>query len=417
MRVLVYPHTMAIGGTINAIEIAAAVRDRGHEVTLLARPGPLLREADSRGLDRVGLDGAARRRPSFAAVRQLNRLARELRLDLIHTYEWPPAVEACAGPRWRLGVPAVATIYSERVAPFLPRGLPLILAAQKYLEAAAGAGHTPVSVIEPPVDIHANSPDFGPGPFRSGLGFDDAPLIVAVTRLSHESKLEGLLAACDAVARLAISGVKAQFAVVGDGAARGDLEEAAAAANAAAGRRVVALTGELADPRPAYAAADVVVGMGGSAVRGMAFGKPLIVQGVHGFWRLLTPDTAPEFLDQGWYGVGPPGTGRAESAACLERVLRDLLEGTAERERLGSYARSLVTARLSLERAAVAAEEVYAAAVAGAGRPHARRAGLDAVSSWTGAVRHQARRRWQRRRGIPVPLEDFNGPPPPQGRS
>ena len=46
-----------------------------------------------------------------------------------------------------------------------------------------------------------------------------------------------------------------------------------------AGRQVVLLTGEIADPRPAYAAADVVVGQGGSALRGMAFGKPLVVVG------------------------------------------------------------------------------------------------------------------------------------------
>ena len=36
MKVLVYPHTMEIGGSqLNAIEIAAAVRDRGHDVTTM----------------------------------------------------------------------------------------------------------------------------------------------------------------------------------------------------------------------------------------------------------------------------------------------------------------------------------------------------------------------------------------------
>ena len=54
------------------------------------------------------------------------------------------------------------------------------------------------------------------------------------------------------------------------------------------GRQVVLLTGEIADPRSAYAAADVVVGQGGSALRGMAFGKPLIVVGEEGFSELLT---------------------------------------------------------------------------------------------------------------------------------
>ena len=99
--------------------------------------------------------------------------------------------------------------------------------------------------------------------------------------------------------------------IVGDGAARAEVEEAAAAANARAGRRVVVLAGQLGDPRPAYAAADVVLGMGGSALRGMAFGKPLMVQGEGGFWELLTPESAPMFLRQGWYGIGSTATGAA----------------------------------------------------------------------------------------------------------
>ena len=43
MKVLVYPHTMGIGGSqLNAVEIAGAVRDRGHDVTVVSRPGPLM---------------------------------------------------------------------------------------------------------------------------------------------------------------------------------------------------------------------------------------------------------------------------------------------------------------------------------------------------------------------------------------
>ena len=40
------------------------------------------------------------------------------------------------------------------------------------------------------------------------------------------------------------------------------------------GRDAVVLTGAMLDPRPAYAAADVVIGMGGSSLRGMASASP-----------------------------------------------------------------------------------------------------------------------------------------------
>ena len=41
----------------------------------------------------------------------------------------------------------------------------------------------------------------------------------------------------------------------------------------AAGRTVISFAGMLVDPRAAYSAADIVVGMGSSALRAMAFAK------------------------------------------------------------------------------------------------------------------------------------------------
>ena len=181
-----------------------------------------------------------------------------------------------------------------------------------------------MTVIEPPVDVRANAPTFCPGSFpyrvraRSGGSTRRCSLPAC-----PELKLEGLLAACDVVGRLAAGGAALQLAVVGDGSARQQIEERAARANAAAGHRVVVLTGALTDPRPAYAAADVMLGMGGSALRGLAFGKPLVVQGEEGFWQLLTPESAPAFLDQGWYGLADGASAGADRlAATLVRAAR-----------------------------------------------------------------------------------------------
>src|SRR4029077_20107783 len=108
--------------------------------------------------------------------------------------------------------------------------------------------------------------------------------------LASELKREGILEAVRASARLGID-IPLRMVIVGDGPARKDIELAARTTNVLVGREVVALTGSMADPRPAYAAADVVFGMGSSALRGMAFAKPLVVQGEQGFWELLAPST------------------------------------------------------------------------------------------------------------------------------
>jgi glycosyltransferase involved in cell wall biosynthesis len=412
VRVLVYPHTMEIGGSqLNAVEIAAAVRDRGHEVMVVSRPGALVEMVRQLGLTHVALDPRSRRRPSPRAAVQLTQLARRYRLDVVHGYEWPPTLEAFGGPRLWLGLPVVSTVMSARVAPFLPRTIPLIVGTEEIRRRSLDGGRTGVTLLEPPVDVHANAPGYDPGRFRLELGLDGAdPLVVVVCRLVVEQKLEGLLAACDAVGDMAAFGRGAQLAVVGDGPARPAIEEAAASANARAGRRVIAMAGELTDPRPAYAAADVVLGMGGSALRAMAFGKPLVVQGEQGFWELVTPESAPTFLRCGWYGLGCDADGRTAGAVRLRKILTPLLADPDVRARLGAFGRSLVVERFSLDHAATVQEEVYAAAVEKPVQQSAARLAQEAVRSGIGVVQHQLRRKWQRRHGVVV-IEDMNAVP------
>jgi glycosyltransferase involved in cell wall biosynthesis len=409
VKVLVYPHLMEIGGSqLNAVETAAAVRDRGHDVSVISRPGPLVETVRRLGLSHIPLDPRSRRRPSPRAAAQLTQLVREHKFDVVHGYEWPPGVDAFTGPRLRLGTPVVCTVYSATVAPFLPRIIPLIVSTDDIRRRAAQAGHTSVTLLEPPVDVRANSPEHDPGSFRKDHGLDPAvPLVAAVSRLLPELKLEGLLAACDAVGELVSSGVQVQLAIVGGGLARPMVEEAAAAANARAGHQVVVLTGELQDPRPAYAAADMLLGMGSSALRAMAFGKPLVVQGERGFWELLTPESAPAFLRQGWYGIGSEADGRSAGAARLQKILRELLDDRADWARLGTYGRTLVVERCSLDRAAAVCEELYLSAIKTPTRTSAIQLTQETTRAAIGLLQYKVNRRWQRWRGTAA-IEDFN---------
>ena len=122
-------------------------------------------------------------------------------------------------------------------------------------------------------------------------------------------------------------------------------------------------------------AADIVIGMGSSALRAMAFAKPLIVQGEYGFWELLTPDSAPMFLRQGWYGIGSDAGDRGASTARLEKILGGLLGDRAAWPKLGDYGRKLILERFSLDHAAAMHEELYLAARESPDRPSAPRPG------------------------------------------
>ncbi len=144
--------------------------------------------------------------------------------------------------------------------------------------------------------------------------------------------------------------------------------------------------------------------MGGSALRGMAFGKPLVVQGERGFWELLTPESAPTFLRQGWYGVGGDVDGRAAGAARLSGILRGLLDDTGARVRLGEYGRALVVERFSLDRAGAVQEQVYAEAVEAPIRPSAMQLTADAVRTGMGVLRHKGGGNGADGAGSPLPV-------------
>jgi glycosyltransferase involved in cell wall biosynthesis len=405
LRILVYPHAMNVGGSqLNAIELAAAVRDLGHEVSVIGEDGPLVDFVHRLGLAHLPL-AADRRRPAPGTARHLRRLVREQDLDVIHGYEWPPAIDAMAGTFPGTRAVAVCTIMSMAVAPFLPGFMPLVVGTRVLQQHAAARRPGPVYLIEPPVDVEQNAPGHPVDAFRDEFNLrDDAIDIVVVGRLVKELKLEGVLTAIDVVARLAREH-PVRLVVVGGGEARDQVAERAAKANAHAGRRAIVLTGQLLDPRPAYAAADIVLGMGSSALRALAFGRPLVVQGERGFWELLTPDTCPMFLTQGWYGVGT-GSG-ADGAERLTAILRRLVADPPLRETLGAYGRELVVERFSLQRAARIQEGIYREAVAHRREPGTLAQAVAGTRALAGVYAHKLRGRYQRLRGT-EPREDFN---------
>ncbi|WP_328468567.1 glycosyltransferase family 4 protein [Actinoplanes sp. NBC_00393] len=382
MRILVYPHAMEIGGSqINAIELGAAIRDMGHEVAVIGEHGPLVELVTQLGLEHLPLP-ANRKRPSPKVARQIRGLIRERSLDIVHGYEWPPALDCAAAAFPVRDTAAVCTIMSMAVAPFLPATMPLVVGTEALRAHAADRRPGPVYLIEPPVDVDANAPDHPVDRFRAEyrLDRDETTIDIAVvSRLVPELKLEGVLTAIDVVGEVGCTR-PVRLIIAGDGIAREEVERRAAAANARAGRRAVVLTGELRDPRPVYAAADIMLGMGSSALRALSFGRPLVVQGERGFWELLTPDTVNLFLQQGWYGLGD-GTGGAER---LTQHLLRLLDDAPLRAKLGSYGRDLAVERFSLQKAARSQLDIYERAIAD------RRAGAGLVPRAAVAARAAA---------------------------
>ncbi len=346
MRVLVMPHDLAIGGSqINAIDLAAGVAQAGHEVSVFGVRGPLVDMIHERGLEFIDAHNLSWR-PAPTRVAQLVALARRRKIDVIHTYEWPTCLDAYFGPHLCLGVPLLCTVLSMNTTRMVPPSVPLVMGTEELGEEAAGLQKERVWVLEPPIDTDRDNPTVDGTHFRRQLGVaDDEFLIVTVSRLSLDIKIDALVRAIDAMEELA-GVIPVRLAVVGGGQALDALRARVEALNRRVGREVVILAGPWLDPRTAYAAADLVLGMGSSALRALAIGRPLIVQGLNAFSVVFEPETLPMFLRQGFFGEGDGEAG----AGRLARQIAELYRAPARREALGGYGRSILTERFSLAR-------------------------------------------------------------------
>jgi hypothetical protein len=125
------------------------------------------------------------------------------------------------------------------------------------------------------------------------------------------------------------------------------------------GRQAVQMADAMPDPRPAYAAADIVLGMGHSALRAAAFAKPVIVLGEGTFSLPLTPDTLAHFSYEGFFGYSEG----ADLGAQMAEQLRPLITDKARRDRLGQFGRRLVLQRYSIDVAVDRLEATYREAI------------------------------------------------------
>lgn len=352
MRILVFPRDLELGGSsINAIDLAAAVRLYDHEPVIFSSPGPLEDRLAELDLIFEPVQLPTSPRPSPRVIRSLAAAIRRHRIDLVHTYEYWPCVEALYGSALLSGRPVLSTIMSMDLPSYLPRSIPLTLGTRDLIRSAERMRTAAAFLLEPPIDTQLDHPGIDAGWLSAGV-----LTVVIVSRVAASMKQEGIERTIDAVGDLGRR-QEIRLLVVGDGSAMGAIQQTAARINQSLGREVVVMTGAMNDPRPAYSAADIVVGMGSSVLRGMAFGKPAIVVGEQGFTLPVTPETMPTFERTGFYGIDAGRLPEAEDP--LSGYLAQLADNPGRRRELGEFGRKLVHERYSLDTMARALDRIY----------------------------------------------------------
>lgn len=403
MKILVFLHELVLGGTtVNSIELSAALRDlHGHEVVLFATPGPMTKLVEDCGLRFLPAPPPSCH-PSPTRMRALRDAIRQERPDLLYVWETWPCIDAYYAVHLPMGIPMLVTDMQMYVTRLLPKKLTTTFGTPELVDKARAAGRRKVELIVPPVDIRKNAPGLiDPTGFRQRLGVKQSDItLVTVSRLVGSMKGESLIRTIHAIRTLGRH-IPLRLLIVGDGSARASIEQLANEVNAQLGRPAVLVTGAMHDPRPAYAAADIVLGMGGSALRGMAFGKPVIVLGERAFSAPFTPITAEHFYYKGFYGTGDGNPDNVRLIADIQA----LVESPEELQILGDFSRQFVVQRYSLDVVSTQLSHICFDALNGT--PRFPIAAMDALRT-TAVYLRERRFRWRAPPPAPMACTDLS---------
>lgn len=371
------------GCQINALDLAQELDRRGHEVvTFAVQDNPLISVAPLAEKMGIALHILPAEDTVFLQARRIADFTAKYQFDVIHVFgAWlaPPTALAL---RSSATTALVVTNWTMENIRGMPPMTPLLLGTEALRdEAARSVRKAPVWLLEPPVDTRADQHSTAArAEFRGRWSIEaDTSLVVIVSRLDHDMKAEGIARAIRTMRVIADPSL--QLAIVGGGDAESLLAELATEVNDALGWRAVLLTGPMQDPSPAYSAADLVLAMGGAALRALAFERPLVVLGEDGFSLPFTPGTLEYFLRNGYYGRGCAGD---PAVALGEHIVSTLaLAGSSE---LAGWGRQVLLSRYSLTTVSDRLLTIYDAALRQTSR---LRHEVDAAYV---AARHHARR-------------------------
>jgi len=364
VRTAIFAPLLFTGGTQRHLQQVLAHLDRSRfdpHVYTLKPGGELEAELCAAGVPVTCL-GLGTRLGSPHSVRAILRTVRRLRrdgVDIVHGYQWRPALVGSlvgrlagvplllASKRSLTGGDTRARHAWRRIA----RQVDTVLVNAEALrvEGEAQGMRARWALLQNGVDADRFRVG-APGPeARAAIGLDPVrPVVGTVGRLEHRKGQDQLIAA---LARMpaAAGRPRAQVLVVGEGPTRGELEGQAVSLGVAGDVR---FAGTLADVRPAFAAMDVFVlpsreeGMSNALMEAMAAERPVVATAIGGNGELVSHDRTGVLV--------PPG----DVDAMAHEVLM-LLEDPCRAARLVTAARDFVTGRFGARARVAELERLY----------------------------------------------------------
>lgn len=343
------------GAETHVVTLAKGLNARGLTVLVGSAGGPLTQELTSVGIRHILLPlGSRSPIHLLTAQRMLQQVVQKEGVDLVHAHARIPAFVADNALRGR--VPLVTTAHSTyrsglfwRVfTRFGDHAIAVSADIATYIREHLGA-HGPISVIPNGIDTQKFSPLRSGEHVRRLYGIGPGPVILHMSRyvtrgIDLPGTVSTALALMDLFPALSHTFPTLQILLVGDGLLADEVRARADGVNRLLGRTAVIYVGGQPKTPEFFAAADIVVGVGRTALEGMSTGKPTVIAGEGGILGYCSPKTISLLRSNNF--TARSSTNRQIREGLLE-VLVNLLKHPALCKEIGDYGRQVVETRYS----------------------------------------------------------------------
>ncbi|MCL2619105.1 MAG: glycosyltransferase, partial [Defluviitaleaceae bacterium] len=372
-KVLMTLMGLEIGGAeTHVLELCKALRKQGVEVYVASNGGAYESELEDWGVTHFSVPLHNKNLANVvSAYGALKRIIVENDIKLVHAHARIPAF-LCGLLRRKLGFRFVTTAHWTFTVGFPfnvltnwgERSLAVSEDVKQYLTANYKFPAEHIKVTINGIDTEKFCADTPYADIAEEFGLDAGAFrIVYVSRLDKERSLAAH-ALIGALPKILACCPNLEVVIVGDGGDRRNVEEAANAANKAAGRRVAIMAGARVDINKFTASCDIFVGVSRAALEAMSAAKPVILAGNEGYLGIFGEDKLAVGIDTNFCCRGCDTTS-AESIA--RDALALIAKSGEERAKLGEYGRDLVSRDYSTARMAADAMQVYESVRTGAG--------------------------------------------------
>lgn len=272
---------------------------------------------------------------------ELYRIVKKEKIDCIHTFQHLPFMTSylVGGV---LGVPAIHSFIGpiDTITSYSKIKSQMIALCEEFRDGAVekyGVEPGAITVLRNRIDTQMYRPGIDSSSILRRFAFSpDSKKIVMLSTFFH-NKLGNIKDLLNATPYIVERGQNVQTIICGDGPHFQEISTMAREINSKIGRRCVILTGLIRDVPQMLNLATVVVGVGRSALEGMACGKPTVVLGERGFAGIVSPETINKLAHYNFAGRNVPKHIHISHIEAADAITRLLLDGKYS-QYLGNFA-------------------------------------------------------------------------------